>query len=235
MRSPGDHGTPGRGGEPWAWAAFALVPALVASCSPATPSPETEADWSAVAEGHVDEGPLRIDKAFCEGPGQGWFDSSDKADGGGSYPYVACGDGGFRVPAGTVEVFERRGSTIEFRVVADGHWTSQFTALQELDCVARLCGPGQISIESRFCFSRLPSQPGRGVTSLDSQFLSAFCTAAHVPPGHYTATADGVAVQFDSPRKIDTPLRIRARRRTPLRKPTRPSLPEPVLLSPSSS
>jgi len=84
-----------------------FLAALAASCSPATPSPETEADWSAVPEGHVDAGPLRIDKAFCEGPGQGWFNSSDEADGGGRYPYVACGDGGFRVPAGTVEVEPR--------------------------------------------------------------------------------------------------------------------------------
>lgn len=150
-----------------------------------------------------------VEEAFCNGPGRGWFDVGQALDAG-CYPPEPCGDGGFRVPAAVLEVYawdgdhladELREDNVEFRLTAEGNWLQHSTTRQEMACTARLCGPGRIVIESRYCFSETAP---RGVDfSMQSSSVSAGCRPGKLPPGHYTATVDGLSVQFDVPQATE--------------------------------
>jgi hypothetical protein len=104
---------------------------------------------------------------------------------------------------------EVREDNIVFRVHPEGSWSDGATVLQEHACIARLCAPGKIIIESRFCFS---IRPYTGPSISIGGIYDASCSPGRVPPGHYVATVDGLPLEFDIPRRYSDVEWPRARR-----------------------
>lgn len=147
-----------------------------------------------------------IDTAFCEGSDKDWL-QTEQACGTTPCPRTRCGDGGVRLAATRISVMREggiaysddlRGDNVVFSVHPEGYWPAENTVVQENRCIARLCAPGKIVIEAQFCFSL---KWYRGPTVGIGGTYDAFCSPGRLPPGHYTATVDGLAVEFDVPRR----------------------------------
>ncbi len=145
-----------------------------------------------------------IDRAFCEGAEKDWLQTELSCPTK-PCPRTPCGERAVRVPPEVISLTRQDGSpdeasedNIVFRLRPEGYWSALHTVIQEHACIARLCAPGRIIIESRSCFSRKPvSGPSVSIGGI----YDAFCSPDRVPPGHYVATVDGLALEFDIQRR----------------------------------